>query len=114
MTGKHPATLMTAVMLLLAVGCGESTPPPSVDETITGIQASVVSFIETAQNNPKGPAGDATSLIEQLEGRVAEYGDRFQPVLDEARKFQEIRQGNSSQTDLESQLGKLRSAADQL
>ncbi|MCA9091270.1 MAG: hypothetical protein KDA90_21860 [Planctomycetaceae bacterium] len=107
---------LVRMLLLLAlgmVGCSgrASVPPPATQEVGKVAKQSVQDFVDAAGKNPKGAPLALTVMKESLDAYLANFGDDFAPVVEEASKLQQLYQQRAPKDAIDAQLQALSAAA---
>ncbi|HUQ72339.1 MAG TPA: hypothetical protein VM165_22625, partial [Planctomycetaceae bacterium] len=97
--------------VILSLGCGESTPPPSADQTAMGVKQNIDAVAERVIRAPKSAATELTMAIESLENHAKNHGGAYQELLDLAKEVKTKLGDKPTPQLVESEMGRLTSKA---
>jgi len=97
------------------MGCGGgSAPKPKTTEIATLAKSSVNSTAERIATSPKSASQEMALLLESLEAYARDYGGSFKELLATAKSVQSELSASPDQAKVESELVRLKGAADKL
>ncbi|WP_166827001.1 hypothetical protein [Thalassoroseus pseudoceratinae] len=109
---------LLGMLCLLAVGCGESAPPPAADEQAKQVRQQINAFMESAQRSPRTAAQELAVMRESLdayaENASGETAETYQAIADTAKELEAAYQSGASSDKIQQYFDKFNALLQEL